>query len=152
MRLTDFKYSFSGSLTMTEFLLFSMIILQDLGMMNRYVGEMLNQILKKVHNSNWWTIMAPPLLIFICHHRNTYSWQLRNTNSTQIMSSLQQQLFLWWTHNSIFLDGLLDIFQVYGKTWSNRQTASFLSVMAYLPCLTWITNQIRTRIPNFMGT
>ena len=48
MTLTDFKYCFSGSLTMTEFLLFSIIILQDSGMVNRYVGDMLNQILKKL--------------------------------------------------------------------------------------------------------
>ena len=47
MTLTDFKYCFSGSLTMTEFLLLSMIILQNSGVLNRYVGKMLNQILKK---------------------------------------------------------------------------------------------------------
>ena len=46
MTLSDFKNCFSGSLTITQFVLFLLVILEDWGMLNRYVGEMLNNILK----------------------------------------------------------------------------------------------------------
>ena len=48
MRLTDLKYCFSGSLTITEFLLLSLVILEDSGMLERYFGDILNQNLKKI--------------------------------------------------------------------------------------------------------
>ena len=46
MRLTDLKYCFSGSLTITEFLLLSLVILEDSRMLDIYFDDMLNQILK----------------------------------------------------------------------------------------------------------
>ena len=46
----------------------------------------------------------------------TLSCQVSNTNSTEMITSLQEKVFMSWTDNSRFIDGLLDIFQVYGKT------------------------------------
>ena len=37
---------FSGSLTITDFVLLSLVILEDLGMLDRNVGEILNNIQK----------------------------------------------------------------------------------------------------------
>ena len=48
MRFIDLKYCFSGSLTITEFVLLSMMILEDSGMLDTYVGKILNQILKHI--------------------------------------------------------------------------------------------------------
>ena len=44
MTLTDLKYCFSGILTITEFVLLSLIILEDLGMFDTYVCEIVNKI------------------------------------------------------------------------------------------------------------
>ena len=74
MTLTDFKYCFLGSLTITEFVLLLLVILEDYGMLNTYFYEMLNKMLKKLHRSSWWPIMFPPLQIFCCRDWNTYSW------------------------------------------------------------------------------
>ena len=40
----DLKYCFSGSLTITEFVLLSLVILEDSGMLDTYIGEILNKI------------------------------------------------------------------------------------------------------------
>ena len=47
MRLTDLKYCFSGRLTITEFVLLSLVMLEDLGMLDTYVGEILNKTKKR---------------------------------------------------------------------------------------------------------
>ena len=44
MTLKDLKYCFSGSVTTNEFVLLSLVILEDLGMLDTYVGEILNKI------------------------------------------------------------------------------------------------------------
>ena len=41
IRLTDVKYGFSGSLTITEFVLLSLVILEHSGIVDRYVGEII---------------------------------------------------------------------------------------------------------------
>ena len=46
MTLTDLKYCFSGSLTITEFVLLWQIILEDSGMLDTYVCEIVNKIKK----------------------------------------------------------------------------------------------------------
>ena len=43
MRLTDLKYCFPGKLTITEFVILSLIILEDSGMLDTYVGEIVNR-------------------------------------------------------------------------------------------------------------
>ena len=48
MPLTDLKYFFSASLTITEFVLLSLVMLEDSGMLDKYVGEIVNKILKKI--------------------------------------------------------------------------------------------------------
>ena len=44
MTFTDLKYCFPGRLTITEFVMLSLVILQNSGMVDRYVGQILNQI------------------------------------------------------------------------------------------------------------
>ena len=46
--LTDLKCCFSGSLTITEFLLLSMVILEESGIRDRYVSEILKQFFKQM--------------------------------------------------------------------------------------------------------
>ena len=45
--LIDFKYCFPGRLTITEFVLLSLVMLEDSGMLDTYVAEIVNKILKK---------------------------------------------------------------------------------------------------------
>ena len=45
--LLHFKYCFPGSLTITEFVLLSLVMLEDSGMLDTYVGEMLNKRKKR---------------------------------------------------------------------------------------------------------
>ena len=59
MRLIDLKYFFSGSLTITEFLLLSMMILEDSGMLDTYVGKILNKILKNITQEQLMNYNAP---------------------------------------------------------------------------------------------
>ena len=47
MRLTDLKYCFPGRLTITEFVLLSLVMLEDSGMLDTYVGEILNKTKKR---------------------------------------------------------------------------------------------------------
>ena len=47
MRLTDLIYCFSGRLTITEFVLLSLVMLEDSGMLDTYVGEILNKTKKR---------------------------------------------------------------------------------------------------------
>ena len=49
MTVTDLKYCFPGRLTITEFVLLSLVMLEDSGMLDTYVGEILNKIKKKNH-------------------------------------------------------------------------------------------------------
>ena len=42
--IIDFKYCFPGRLTITEFVLLSLVMLEDSGMLDTYVGEILNNI------------------------------------------------------------------------------------------------------------
>ena len=51
MTPTDLKYHFSGSLTITEFVVLSLVILEDLCMLNRYVSEILNKIMTEDFNT-----------------------------------------------------------------------------------------------------
>ena len=51
MRLTDLKYFFPGTLTITEFVLLSLVMLEDSGMLDTYVGEILNKT-KKRHDTS----------------------------------------------------------------------------------------------------
>ena len=44
MTLTDLKYCFSASLTITEFVLLSLVMLEDSGILDTYVGEIVNKI------------------------------------------------------------------------------------------------------------
>ena len=46
--LTDLKYCFSGRLTITEFLLLSMVILEDSGIRDRYVSQIFKQIFRQM--------------------------------------------------------------------------------------------------------
>ena len=48
MVLTNLKYCFSGNLTITEFVLLSLVILEDSCMQDTYVGDILNKILNKI--------------------------------------------------------------------------------------------------------
>ena len=45
--LIDFKYRFPGRLTITEFVLLSLVMLEDSGMLDTYVGEILNKTKKR---------------------------------------------------------------------------------------------------------
>ena len=47
MRLTDLIYCFPGRLTITEFVLLSLVMLEDSGMLDTYVGEILNKTKKR---------------------------------------------------------------------------------------------------------
>ena len=51
MTLTNLKYCFSGSLTITEFVLLSLVILEELCILNRYVGDILNKIMTEDFNT-----------------------------------------------------------------------------------------------------
>ena len=42
--IIDFKYCFPGRLTITEFVLLSLVMLEDSDMLDTYVGEILNNI------------------------------------------------------------------------------------------------------------
>ena len=59
MTLTDLKYCFSGSLTITEFVLLWLIILEDSGMMDTYVSEIVNKIWKKITQEQLMNYNAP---------------------------------------------------------------------------------------------
>ena len=48
MRLTDLIYCFPGRLTITEFVLLSLVMLEDSGMLDTYVGEILNKRKKEM--------------------------------------------------------------------------------------------------------
>ena len=48
MTLKDLSYCFSVSLTITEFVLLSLAIWEDSGMLDIYVGDILNKIKKKI--------------------------------------------------------------------------------------------------------
>ena len=45
--LIDFKYCIPGRLTITEFVLLSLVMLEDSGMLDTYVGELLNKTKKR---------------------------------------------------------------------------------------------------------
>ena len=47
MTLTDLNYCFSGSLTITELVLLSLVILEHSCILHTYVGEIVNTILKE---------------------------------------------------------------------------------------------------------
>ena len=47
MTLKDLNYNFSGSLTMTEFVLLSLVILEDSCMLDTHVGELFKLNCKK---------------------------------------------------------------------------------------------------------
>ena len=47
----DLKYCFQGKLTITEFVLLSLVMLEDSGMLDTYVGEILNKT-KKRHDTS----------------------------------------------------------------------------------------------------
>ena len=49
--LIEFKYCLPGRLTITEFVLLSLVMLEDSGMMDTYVGEILNKT-KKRHDTS----------------------------------------------------------------------------------------------------
>ena len=49
--LIDFKYCFPGRLTITEFVILSLVMLEDSGMLDTYVGEILNKT-KKRHDTS----------------------------------------------------------------------------------------------------
>ena len=51
MRFIHFKYCFPGKLTITEFVLLSLVMLEDSGMLDTYVGEILNKT-KKRHDTS----------------------------------------------------------------------------------------------------
>ena len=59
MTLTDLKYCFSGSLTITEFVLLSLVMLEDSGMLDTYVAEIVNKILKKITQEQLMKYNAP---------------------------------------------------------------------------------------------
>ena len=42
--LIDFKYCFPGRVTITEFVLLSLVMLEDSGMLDTYVAEIVNKI------------------------------------------------------------------------------------------------------------
>ena len=48
MTLKDLNYCFSASLTITEFVLLPLVILEDSCMLDTYVSEILNKIQKKI--------------------------------------------------------------------------------------------------------
>ena len=45
--LIDLNYCFPGRLTITEFVLLSLVMLEDSGMLDTYVGELLNKTKKR---------------------------------------------------------------------------------------------------------
>ena len=47
MRFIHFKYCFPGKLTITKFVLLSLVMLEDSGMLDTYVGEILNKTKKR---------------------------------------------------------------------------------------------------------
>ena len=49
--IIDLKYCFPGRLTITEFVLLSLVMLEDSGMLDTYVGEILNKT-KKRHDTS----------------------------------------------------------------------------------------------------
>ena len=51
MTLIHLKYCFSGSLTITEFVLLSLVMLEDSGMLDTYVGEILNKTKRRDNTS-----------------------------------------------------------------------------------------------------
>ena len=51
IRLIEFKYCLPGRLTVTEFVLLSLVMLEDSGMLDTYVGEILNKT-KKRHDTS----------------------------------------------------------------------------------------------------
>ena len=53
MTLNNLKYCFSGSLTITEFVLLSLVILENLCILNRYVNEILNKIITEVNTEKY---------------------------------------------------------------------------------------------------
>ena len=59
MTLTDFKYSFSGSLTISEFVLLSLVILEDSGMLHRYLGEISKKLFKEITQEQLMNYNAP---------------------------------------------------------------------------------------------
>ena len=59
MTVTDLKYCFSGSRTITEIVLLSMIILKDSGMLDTYVGKIFNKILKNITQEQLMNYNAP---------------------------------------------------------------------------------------------
>ena len=59
MTLKDLSYCFSASLTITEFVLLSLGILEDSGMLDIYVGEILNKIKKKFPQEQLINYCAP---------------------------------------------------------------------------------------------
>ena len=59
MRLTDLKYCFSDSLTITEFVLLWLVILEDLGMLNTYMGEIVKKKFQKITEEQLMNYIAP---------------------------------------------------------------------------------------------
>ena len=53
MTLNNLKYCFSGSLTITEFVLLSLVILENSCILNRYVNEILNTIITEVNTEKY---------------------------------------------------------------------------------------------------
>ena len=59
MTVTDLKYCFPGRLTITEFVLLSLVMLEDSGMLDTYVGEIFNKIKIKITQEQLMNYNAP---------------------------------------------------------------------------------------------
>ena len=113
--IIDFKYCFPGRLTITEFVLLSLVMLEDSDMLDTYVGEILNNIQQRITQEQLMNYNAPTSTdIYLSPQKHL---QLISAQYTFYSNTFYSHCYakLSWTNSSIFLDGLLDNFKLHGK-------------------------------------
>ena len=133
MTLTNLKYCFSGSLTITDFILLSLVILEYSCMLDTYLGEILNKIKKNIKQeqlmkyctptpTDIW-LSPPKHLQFIGAQYTFYrhifftATAMQNCHGTRVLEFLMD----YWTISNFML-----------KFPSTRKTQMFYLVLNYM--------------------
>ena len=109
MTLTDLKYCFPGRLTITEFVLLSLVMLEDLGMLDTYGAEIVNKILKKITQEQLKKYNAPtPTDIYFSppKHLQLISAQYKSYRNIFFTATAMQNchfLMDYWTISNVMV-------------------------------------------------
>ena len=110
MTLTDLKYCFPGRLKITEFVLLSLVILEDSRMLDTYGAEIVNKIFKKITQEQLMNYNAPtPTDIYFSppKHLQLISAQYKSYRNIFFTATAMQNC-----HGRTVLDFLMDYWTI----------------------------------------